>query len=539
MNTNKLFLVILFNISSFFNYAQTVAWGNAYDATDGFDITLDNVGNAYSIGTFGGISTGVFGSYTLNCSGVEDIYLIKTNSSGVIKWAKGFGGPDADFGNSISSDGGANVYAAGSYSGTAFFGTYSLTSASINAFVCKIDSNGNVLWAKSCGNGLCEAYAIQAGTAGSTYVAGIFKNTCLFGTYTLTSAGGFDNFVAKLDNNGNVIWAIRTGGTFDDSNQSITIDKYGSLYVAGCFKGTSSFGPYFLNSSGGYDSFVAKINSTGVVLWAKKFGGISDDFEAAVSANTSGDVYIGSNYTPPVTLGTTTFTSGNSFIHKIDTSGNVIWANKFESVTGQCSVASISCDNSGNIYSTGSFNGGICSFGTSSLSAAVLNSNPFGPGDGYISMLDGAGNFGWVKKLDGPGSAGGKAIEYKSGKIGVTGYFSNTLNIDSYSISATFSLGTYPFALELKDDQVGIKENIKVLNVFVYPNPANDKLIIELTENAEELYYSLTDVTGKEVIHKKRIVSKESIDVSHYSKGVYFLQMETKSQTAMRKIVIE
>lgn len=539
MKTNKLFLTILFTVLFYYNYSQTIGWGMAYDGSGSYDIALDNVGNAYSIGTYGVLSSGIFGSYTLNCSGVEDIYLTKTNSLGVIKWAKGFGGPDWDIGYSISFDGGANVYAAGSFSGTAVFDTYTLTSTTKTAFVCKIDTNGNVLWAKSYGSGICEALAIKTGTSGSTFVAGVFKNTCILGTYTLTSIGGFDNFVAKIDNNGNVIWAIQLGGTFDDYSKSITIDKYGSLYVTGCFKGTASFGPYFLNSSGGYDSHVAKINSAGVVLWAKKFGGIWDDYEAVASANISGDIYIGSNYVPPVTLGTTTYTSGNSFIHRIDTSGNVIWANKFESNSGQCFIASISCDISGNIYSTGSFNGGVCSFGTNTVSAAILNADPMGPGDGFISMLDGSGNFCWVKKLDGPGNASGKAIDYKSGRIGVTGFFSNTLVIDSYSISATFSVGTYPFVIELKDNQIGIKENIKDIDVIIYPNPASNKLFIELKELSDEIFFTLTNIAGKQLIHKKRIMTNETIDISHYAKGVYFLQLETNSRTVVKKIIIE
>lgn len=535
MKTWRLFL-ILFILNSFFNFAQTLQWGTGYYAVDGNDVAIDNIGNAYGLGTYYCTTNGVFGTYTLNCSGSSGIYVVKTNSAGIIKWVKGF---DTDIGNSISSDGGANLFIAGSYSGTAVFGTYSLTSVTSNAFVCKIDSNGNVLWAKSIGNGICEAFAIQSGSAGSSYVTGTFKNTCVFGTYSLTSSGGTDNFIVKLDNNGNILWALKTGGTFDDFSGSITLDYYGSLYVAGSFKSAASFGPYFLISAGGYDSFVTKINSSGSFLWAKKYGGTSDDADAVVSANGTGNIYVGNNCVPPVTLGAITFTSGNSFIHKVDTSGNVIWANKFETTSGQCFINSISNDFVGNVFSTGSFYGGTCSFGTNTLSAAVLTADPFGSMDGFVSKLDGSGNFRWVKKLDGPGYAGGKAIEYRSGKIAVTGNYSKTLVVDSYSISAPFSFGTYPFVIELGDDEVGIKETIKELRVSIYPNPVHDKIFIELKEHSEELYFSLVDETGKELLRKKRITSNEFIDVSHYAKGIYFLQLETNNQTAMRKIVIE
>ena len=69
-----------------------------------------------------------------------------------------------------------------------------------------------------------------------------------FGSTTLTSAGGSDVFVAKLDSVGNFLWAVRSGGTDSDRGERIALDSSGNIYVSGYFSGTSNFGSTTLTS---------------------------------------------------------------------------------------------------------------------------------------------------------------------------------------------------------------------------------------------------------------------------------------------------
>jgi hypothetical protein len=71
--------------------------------------------------------------------------------------------------------------------------------------------------------------------AGSIYIAGSFSGTVDFG-------GG-------------------VGGTGDDSGRVVAVDGTGNVLVTGAFTGTVNFGGGDLTSAGGYDIFVAKYDS--------------------------------------------------------------------------------------------------------------------------------------------------------------------------------------------------------------------------------------------------------------------------------------
>ena len=77
-------------------------------------------------------------------------------------------------------------------------------------------------------------------------------------------------------------WAERIGGNFGDEAHAIAIDKSGNVYVTGYFQGTCDFDPGFgtfnLSSSGGYDIFISKTDSSGNFLWAKRMGCILDEY---------------------------------------------------------------------------------------------------------------------------------------------------------------------------------------------------------------------------------------------------------------------
>jgi len=116
-----------------------------------------------------------------------------------------------------------------------------------------------------------EAIALDG--LGGVYLAGSFDTTIDFNpgadTFALTSAGALDAFVWKLDTSGNFVWAGQMGGTSLDFARGIAADGAGNIFVAGNFSGTADFDPgagtYNLTSAGGYDFFVAKLVQTGAL----------------------------------------------------------------------------------------------------------------------------------------------------------------------------------------------------------------------------------------------------------------------------------
>jgi len=98
-------------------------------------------------------------------------------------------------------------------------------------------------WATQAGGiGWDEGCSITIDNAGNTYVTGCFEDTVSFGTFSLTSSGSADIFVAKMNVDGNWQWATKAGGTARDGGNGIKIDDLGNIYVTGYFKDTVLFG---------------------------------------------------------------------------------------------------------------------------------------------------------------------------------------------------------------------------------------------------------------------------------------------------------
>jgi hypothetical protein len=145
--------------------------------------------------------------------------------------------------------------------------TASGTEQNDDVFVEKLDTNGNVLWVRQMGGeGPDQAYALASDTEGNSYVTGMFMpGGAVFGPFILTPLGGGDAFVEKLDTNGNVKWAERMGSTSSqgDFGQAIGVAADGTPYAAGWFSGSGAFGPISLPGFGGEDVYVVRLGACG------------------------------------------------------------------------------------------------------------------------------------------------------------------------------------------------------------------------------------------------------------------------------------
>jgi hypothetical protein len=183
------------------------------------------------------------------------------DSGGNFLWAKRAGGNWNDVGHGIALDSSGNAYVTGYFEDTAVFGATTLTSAGQpDTYIAKVDSGGNFLWAKRAGGTSSDiGNGIAVDSSGNAYITGYFWATAVFGATTLTSAGQSDTYIAKVDSGGNFLWAKRAGGISIDEGKSITVDSIGNAYVTGSFNGTAVFGATTLTSAGGYDVFIWKV----------------------------------------------------------------------------------------------------------------------------------------------------------------------------------------------------------------------------------------------------------------------------------------
>ena len=94
-----------------------------------------------------------------------------------------------------------------------------------------------LLWAQKFGGiGQDQGGKVAVDLQGNIYSTGYFSSsTITFGSYTLTNAGGMDIFTAKLDNDGNPIYAEKNGGILDDNAYDIAVDMNGRIAITGMF----------------------------------------------------------------------------------------------------------------------------------------------------------------------------------------------------------------------------------------------------------------------------------------------------------------
>jgi len=272
--------VFLCQIDTDANFYWAVTWGGS-DADFGKDVAVEGPTNVYVTGDFIGTVDFDPGAGTDNhtSNGVNDIFLSRFNSSGLLQWAHTWGGSGQDFGWGVSTGNAGSVYATGEFWATVDFdpgtGTENHTSVGWgDVFLSNFDSSGNLQWVRTWGGILGDSgMAVTADDAGLVFVTGNFHGTVDFdpggGTDSFTSAGGSDIFVSKLDSTGAYHWVRPNGSTADaaESGYDVMVDDPGNILVCGTFWGTAQFAPLWppcnessveYDSNGNFDAFVIK-----------------------------------------------------------------------------------------------------------------------------------------------------------------------------------------------------------------------------------------------------------------------------------------
>lgn len=133
-------------------------------------------------------------------------------------------------------------------------------------------------WAQGAGGiGNDQATCLVVDSAGNQYIGGSFEGTATFGTTTLTSAGGADGFIAKLDSTGAWLWVQQVGSAGVDRMSRLRFDEHhGALLVLGTAPGATTLGPVTL-PAGGPPAFVARLDAaTGTAQWAQRADEVTD-----------------------------------------------------------------------------------------------------------------------------------------------------------------------------------------------------------------------------------------------------------------------
>lgn len=454
----KSYLVIIVILGFSDVNAQVLEWaksagGSGFD--QGRDITVDKWGNVYTIGEFE--NTVDFdpgpGTHNLTSNGSSNVFILKMDASGNFLWVKSFGDNSPSLGWCITTDDSGYVYAGGKFRGTVDFdpgpGIDIHTSVAMNgnygdAYVLKLDPTGNFIWVITFGaDSPDDVYSLEIDDSGNVYAGGKFGETVDFdpglGTHFVSVISTvWDSFLLKLDANGNFIW-VKTFGTpiFSTSSnqaiQSIKSDGIGNVYLTGVFHHNVDFDPgpgiFNLTAIGLSDVFVLKLDTNGSFVWAKSFGGPSNDRVNSLELDDQNNIYttgtFGNNvdFDPSLNFfGLTASSYADIFVHKFDVNGNFVWVKSIEGVEPHMAV-----NDSGNVYIFGTF------FDTIDFDPGVgtFYLDPTPVGSLFIQRMDSNGDFIWAKGFGGDSVERSFEIYLDNiDNIYITGYFTDTVNFN-------------------------------------------------------------------------------------------------------------
>ncbi len=415
-------------------------------------IKTDLSGNQYVAGYFSGtvdFDPGA-GVTNLTSAGSYDIFIAKYDSEGSLVWAKRIGsstGNDVAWG--LALDASNNVHVTGYFNGVADFdpgaGTSNMSSAGLDIFVLKLDTNGNFIWSRKMGGtDLDQAYDIAVDGSGNVYTTGYFTNSADFDPgagSTILTVGSLSveaAFISVLNSSGNFVAAKQITGT-DAFTRGLRIrlDASNNVYLCGYFGGTVDFDPNAgivnMTSTGSENAYVMKLNSSLNYVWAKRTGGTAETRANGMDLDGSGNVIVTGQYIGTVDFdpgaGTTNLTSVNSndiYVQKLDASGNFSWARSMGGTMDNYGL-SVKVDQNNEIYVAGQFSGTVDfdpGAGTTNLSAT-------GSFDLFVTKLNTSGNFILARKI------GGSGVDYLNNittlgasQIFIGGYFEGTVDFD-------------------------------------------------------------------------------------------------------------
>jgi Bacterial Ig domain/Beta-propeller repeat/Thrombospondin type 3 repeat len=314
-------------------FAQELYWANTPTGvgSNGLGVAVDSSGNSYVTGNYttppasnppGTLTFAPGVTVTAPSGNGSDIFVAKYDSSGTALWGTRAGGTGNDGGDRIAVDGSGNSYVTAHLVGTnpSTGGSYCC-----DLLIAKYKSDGSLDAAWGVGGQTivvgtgndCSAlgrpscllgHGIAVDGLGNSYVTGLFDGTVKFGEgepptknpdrdgeTPLVSAGGTDAFLAKYESTGKLVWAKKEGTTGNDIGLRIAVDGLGNSYVTG----TGAINPN--------NMFVAKYDSTGSRVWFNRTDGGGFQVGQGIALDGLGYIYVAGDYT---TFRTAIFCSG-------------------------------------------------------------------------------------------------------------------------------------------------------------------------------------------------------------------------------------
>jgi hypothetical protein len=389
-----------------------VVWSTYYGggSNDSFyDVVTDASRNVIVSGFTASVNYPVQNAIQTTNGGFKDACVVKMNPDGGLLWATYYGGSNEEYATTVdvmSSAPGEIAVAGMTLSpnfpvANALQSTYS---GSADAFMLKLSSNGQRIWATFFGGtGGETAHGVGINNSGIvTFMGHTSSNDMpVLNAFQSVSGGGFDMFLARTDQNGQLFWSTYMGGNNTelsaslDAGDALAIDISGNIIIGGGTMSTNfpvqtAFQPTMVGIS---DGFFAKFNPFGELLWSTYYGGSGGESIYGVTTDGMENVIVcgatNSSDFPLQNPFQSTYQGNNDgFIVKFNPWGQRTWATYYGG-SNQDFIWAVDVDPNNNIYMVGS---------TLSGNLSMLNpwqANLAGSREAFAGRLTEAGQRTW------------------------------------------------------------------------------------------------------------------------------------------------
>lgn len=261
-----------------------IVWGMQHGTTGvdvATDVAIGSKGNIFVVG----MSSGDLGGVAL---GVEDIFVMKTDSEGAVLWERKLGSPAKDTRSRMCIDTSDNVIVCGITKGDVFSPRVGAT----DAILAKYSPDGDLLWGKQIPNVVFETVVVpnvvvSSDAMNNVYIAG----TTGYGA-PATWARPDRVFVQKYDASGELVWAHELPKSSEAlllRVRGIGATPTGEVFISG-----NVHGKFGWPAAGLYDVFVLKLQSDGAPAWIKQYGLGDPHFSTGLAVDDMGNSYMSS-----------------------------------------------------------------------------------------------------------------------------------------------------------------------------------------------------------------------------------------------------
>ena len=520
------FLILIpFLMSTFQSFAQAWNWVNTFGdlGTETIEGLIVNTASDFIIsGTFS--ESFPLNGITLTSSGEKDVFIAAINANMETAWAISGGSNLNDELTSITKDASGNIICTGAFWLEATFEDETITTSGNpkGIFILKLNEEGEKLWLRQIdGADLKAATTVQSDAEDNIFISGYFDQELHLGDTIITANGSTDSFIAKYDADGQLIFARNIGYKGDTRAIAMALSNSGKIVLGGFYNDTTIIALDTLPANTtDRDVFIACLDSSGLPMWGRKAGGVHDDELTGIIIDEEENIFA-TGYL----VGVMSLDEGISIQ---SSNGNAdIYLLKYNIDGTPISARALGGELVQQTTDIAIFNQTILvsGFFQGDMDFDGINLSAEDNINGFIAGFDKNLFIKWAETIEGSGNVFANRIGVNTNMentVLIGGSFSNTIQFNETIYPSNGSFDIFLSTLSMDITSVASPYNTKPY-LKVFPNPSGEHVNIDT--NLSHFDLAIMDKAGRLCLSDKNTTR---VDISNLPSGVYLLHLQNE-----------